>query len=85
MIDTRNVKALLRALNAAASSDMGLTDEVLAIEIETINRRPLTTVGFDDACTLARDKGWAASTTDDFGRRCWTITDAGKHKIKEVF
>jgi hypothetical protein len=77
-VDLSLVKHTLNVLaNMGGSS---LPHDTLGAEVELRAGRPLTTQAIDDVLTLCRDKGWAASRVDDFGRRLWHITDAGINK-----
>lgn len=68
----RHTLAVLRALSGAS-----LPEETLAAEIEIRAGRSLTTQAVKDALLFVRDKGWAESRKDLFGREAWWITPTG--------
>ena len=55
-----------------------MPERTIAVDVELRTGLPLTTQDVTDALNVAHEKGWAAYTQDQFYRRLWYVTPAGK-------
>lgn len=75
-IDLSLLSTTLDVLNNLG--DHALPARAIAREVEISYGRPLTQGDVDAILSEAKDKGWAATRTDTFGRELYHITPAGK-------
>lgn len=81
-LDITLITTVLRVLNNAADRP-DFTEELVGLDVEMINRRPVPTHQIREALRYAQQKGWAKEGADDFGQPIWQITDAGKLKVTQ--
>jgi len=79
-VDITLIKTTLKVLSNNASR-ANLTEEVIALDCETILRKPLATHQVKAALAECTRHGWAIERRDDFGLPVWNITMNGEMKL----
>lgn len=79
-VDISLIKTTLRVLANNSGRD-NLTEEIVAIDVEAILRKPLAAHQIRDALAECARHGWAIEGKDDFGLPTWGLTDSGRGKL----
>jgi hypothetical protein len=77
MTDVVLVRAALKVLVNNAGRGIGMTEELVGIEIETMLRRPCTAQQVRGALSECRKRNWAVEESDTWGQPMWRATEAG--------
>jgi hypothetical protein len=80
MLDIALNLTVLRVLNNNQDRT-DYTEELIALDVEMINRKPIPSHQIREALRFAQGKGWAKQGSDDFGQPIWQLTEAGKLKV----
>ena len=81
MVDLTLINTVLHVLSNSVGR-VNLTEEIVAIDCETILRRPMISHQIRGALCECQRQGWAEEATDDFGLPVWHITPNGEAKLK---
>jgi hypothetical protein len=85
MVDLPLSKTMLQCLaNAAAGGLSDYTEELLALDTESVLRRPISTATFRSTLQQFADRSWAKASTDPWGLPTWSITEAGKEQLRRM-
>lgn len=82
-VDLTLIKTALRVL-ANNAGRANLTEEIVAIDVETILRKPIVAHQVRDALMECQRHGWATEEQDDFGLPVWHITPEGEQKLRAL-
>lgn len=80
-VDITMVRAALNVLKRNQGRP-DMTEELVAIDLETALRRPLPMHQVRAALVECRGKGWAKDSADEWGEPIWKITDAGMNRLQ---